>query len=220
MPPRTARSTRPQWLWASDGRAWRSVFGALAERFDDITADFLRPMLHVPEHPVKLARFGLYSALPAAVLARRWSTDEARALFAGVAAHAFRPVRLADVLGDRRRARHRGAPLWMAGRRGRVGLDQRGDDLAARAGRRAVRDRRPGAVARRARRGGHRHARPRTRGRGPDRRRPDAAPDRPGAHALPARPGDLQGRLRRARAESRGPTSPPGAPARCTSAAA
>ena len=74
-----------------DGRAWRSVFGALAERFDDITADFLRPMLHVPEHPVKLTRFGLYSALPAAVLARRWSTEEARALFAGVAAHAFRP---------------------------------------------------------------------------------------------------------------------------------
>ena len=77
--------------FGKDGRAWRSVFGALAERFDDITADFLRPMLHVPEHPVKLTRFGLYSALPAAVLARRWSTEEARALFAGVAAHAFRP---------------------------------------------------------------------------------------------------------------------------------
>jgi phytoene dehydrogenase-like protein len=75
----------------TDGRAWRSVFGALAERFDDITTDFLRPMLHVPEHPVKLTRFGLYSALPAAVLARRWSTEPARALFAGVAAHAFRP---------------------------------------------------------------------------------------------------------------------------------
>jgi phytoene dehydrogenase-like protein len=75
-----------------DGRAWRSVFGALAERFDDITADFLRPMLHVPEHPMKLTRFGLYSALPAAMLARRWSTQEGRALFAGVAAHAFRPL--------------------------------------------------------------------------------------------------------------------------------
>src|SRR6201994_3564428 len=75
----------------TDGRAWQSVFGALAERFDDITADFLRPMLHVPEHPVKLTRFGLYSGLPAAVLARRWSTEEGRALFAGVAAHAFRP---------------------------------------------------------------------------------------------------------------------------------
>ena len=74
-----------------DGRRWQSVFGPLAERFPDITTDFMRPMLHVPDHPLELTRFGLYSALPAAVLARRWSTDEARALFAGVAAHAFRP---------------------------------------------------------------------------------------------------------------------------------
>src|SRR6201996_1594488 len=51
-----------------DGRAWRSMFGALAARFDDITGDFMRPMLHVPEHPVDLTRFGVYSALPAAVL--------------------------------------------------------------------------------------------------------------------------------------------------------
>jgi phytoene dehydrogenase-like protein len=75
----------------SDGRRWRSLFGPLTRRFDDIAEDFLRPMLHVPRHPVKLARFGAYSLLPASVLARRWSTPEARALFAGVAAHAFRP---------------------------------------------------------------------------------------------------------------------------------
>jgi phytoene dehydrogenase-like protein len=74
-----------------DGGSWRSLFGALSERFDDITADFLRPMLHVPEHPFKLARFGAYSALPATLLAHRFSTPEAQALFAGVAAHAFRP---------------------------------------------------------------------------------------------------------------------------------
>jgi phytoene dehydrogenase-like protein len=75
----------------SDGQRWRSVFGPLTRGFDDIAEDFLRPMLHVPRHPVKLARFGAYSMLPATVLARRWSTPEARALFAGVAAHAFRP---------------------------------------------------------------------------------------------------------------------------------
>ena len=74
-----------------DGRRWRSLFGPLSERFDDITADFLRPMLHVPEHPIKLTRFGLYSGLPAALLARRFRTSEGQALFAGVAAHAFRP---------------------------------------------------------------------------------------------------------------------------------
>lgn len=74
-----------------DDRAWRSVFGYLTDRFDDITEDFLRPMLHVPAHPVKLARFGLLSVTPVNLLARRWSTPEARALFAGVAAHALRP---------------------------------------------------------------------------------------------------------------------------------
>ncbi len=75
----------------TDDRAWRRVFGPLTERFDDITDDFLRPMLHVPDHPVALARFGARSALPAGALARSLSTEEGRALFAGVAAHALRP---------------------------------------------------------------------------------------------------------------------------------
>jgi phytoene dehydrogenase-like protein len=74
-----------------DGRRWGAIFGALSDRLDDITADFLRPMLHAPRHPLKLARFGAYSAVPAALLARRFATPEAQALFAGVAAHAFRP---------------------------------------------------------------------------------------------------------------------------------
>jgi phytoene dehydrogenase-like protein len=78
-------------LGARDGRRWRSLFGALTERFDDITADFLRPMLHVPEHPLALTRFGLYAGMPAGLLARSWSTREGQALFAGVAAHALRP---------------------------------------------------------------------------------------------------------------------------------
>jgi phytoene dehydrogenase-like protein len=81
----TARGLGP------DGSSWRRLFGPLTERFDDIAEDFLRPMLHVPRHPVKLGRFGAWSMLPAGVLALRWSTPEARALFAGVAAHAFRP---------------------------------------------------------------------------------------------------------------------------------
>jgi phytoene dehydrogenase-like protein len=74
-----------------DGRRWQSLFGPLAERFDDIAAEFLAPMLHLPAHPVKLARFGTYASLPASLLARRFSTPEGRALFAGVAAHAFQP---------------------------------------------------------------------------------------------------------------------------------
>ncbi|MBD0323512.1 MAG: NAD(P)/FAD-dependent oxidoreductase, partial [Aldersonia sp.] len=76
----------------ADGRSWQRVFGSLTPRFDGITADFLRPMVHGPSQPLLLARFGTYAAMPAAGLARRWSTPEARALFGGVAAHAIRPL--------------------------------------------------------------------------------------------------------------------------------
>lgn len=74
-----------------DGPAWNAVFGRLAERFDEIAEDFMRPMFHVPSHPFQMARFGAYSVLPAGLLGRRWKSDEARALFGGVAAHAMRP---------------------------------------------------------------------------------------------------------------------------------
>src|SRR5581483_10842993 len=74
-----------------DGKRWARIFAPLSEHFDDITADFMQPMLRVPSHPLLMARFGLYSGMPASVLARRFRSDEARALYAGVAAHAFRP---------------------------------------------------------------------------------------------------------------------------------
>lgn len=75
-----------------DAASWNRIFGWLSERFPAIGEDFLRPMLHVPAHPVKLARFGLLSALPATLLARAWRTAEGRALFGGVAAHAMRDL--------------------------------------------------------------------------------------------------------------------------------
>ncbi|MDP3968751.1 MAG: NAD(P)/FAD-dependent oxidoreductase [Nocardioides sp.] len=76
----------------ADGRAWERIFGGLTDRFDTIAPEFLQPVLHVPRHPLHLARFGAAAGLPASVLARAWSTEEGRALFAGAAAHAFRPL--------------------------------------------------------------------------------------------------------------------------------
>jgi len=75
-----------------DAAAWQRVFGPLTDRFDLITKDFLKPMLHIPAHPLALARFGALSTLPASAMAKAWSTPEARALFGGVAAHALRPL--------------------------------------------------------------------------------------------------------------------------------
>ena len=73
----------------TDGHRWRQVFEPIAERFDDLFADISQPILRVPRHPVTLARFGMRAALPAIVLGRLWRTPQARALWTGVAAHAF-----------------------------------------------------------------------------------------------------------------------------------
>jgi phytoene dehydrogenase-like protein len=70
-----------------DGRSWRRLFGPLASGFDELAEDLLRPIIHLPRHPVRLARFGVSAVQPATTIARRWRTDEARALFAGAAAH-------------------------------------------------------------------------------------------------------------------------------------
>ena len=76
----------------ADGASYRRLFGRLDERFTEIAGDFLQPMLRVPRHPLAMARFGAYAAMPATLLARRWRRAETRALYAGVAAHAFRPL--------------------------------------------------------------------------------------------------------------------------------
>ncbi len=73
----------------SDGRAWTKLMGPAAERWWDFAEDALRPPLHMPAHPLLMARFGAYGVLPATVLARRFRTDRARALFAGLAGHSL-----------------------------------------------------------------------------------------------------------------------------------
>lgn len=55
-------------------------------------ADVLRPLIHVPRHPLRLARFGAAGLIPATTFARLWRTDEAKALFAGNAAHGWGPL--------------------------------------------------------------------------------------------------------------------------------
>jgi phytoene dehydrogenase-like protein len=76
----------------ADGAAWERVFGSPSRGFGELSEDIMRPILHVPRHPLRLARFGLPAAAPATVLAKRFSTEEARALWGGCAAHAFRPL--------------------------------------------------------------------------------------------------------------------------------
>ena len=75
-----------------DDPAWQVLFGPLARHFAKLSADVVHPMLQLPQSPIGFARFGLRAGLPANVLAQAFRTEQAKALFAGVAAHAFRPL--------------------------------------------------------------------------------------------------------------------------------
>ncbi|WP_035840346.1 phytoene desaturase family protein [Kitasatospora azatica] len=75
-----------------DGAAWRRVFAPLVEGYDALVEDLFRPTLRLPSHAVELTRFAARAPWPAGWLARCWRTPAARALFAGTAAHALRPL--------------------------------------------------------------------------------------------------------------------------------
>ena len=76
-----------------DGRVWLRHIASLSERWDALLPMLLRPLPQVPRHPLTLARFGFPALAPATRLGDHWfKSDEARALFAGSAAHAFLPL--------------------------------------------------------------------------------------------------------------------------------
>lgn len=72
-----------------DAARWKRIFGPIARGFDDLVADIFQPVVGLPHHPFKLARFGVKALMPATWTARRFSEEPAKALFTGVAAHAF-----------------------------------------------------------------------------------------------------------------------------------
>ncbi|WP_243788949.1 NAD(P)/FAD-dependent oxidoreductase [Saccharopolyspora gloriosae] len=76
----------------ADGRRWQLLFERPSAGYDSLAEDITGPMLRLPKHPLRLARFGVPTLLPASLLARCFATERARALFAGVAAHAFQPL--------------------------------------------------------------------------------------------------------------------------------
>lgn len=75
-----------------DGRAWRALIGPSVDRWDRLLPQVMRPVVSVPSHPLALASFGVRALLPATLAARAFRRDEAAALFAGSAAHAFLPL--------------------------------------------------------------------------------------------------------------------------------
>jgi phytoene dehydrogenase-like protein len=75
-----------------DAGRWRALFARQVASYDRLSDDMLRPLLRIPSHPLLLARFGIPALAPATLLARVFQTEQARALFAGVAVHALVPL--------------------------------------------------------------------------------------------------------------------------------
>ena len=76
----------------SDGHAYARLFAPLVRDLDKVLPAFLGSMRDVPRHPLAAAGFALRGLPSAQHLARRFRTEEGRALVAGTAAHSMLPL--------------------------------------------------------------------------------------------------------------------------------
>jgi len=79
-------------LLGKDGPAYSALMQPLVDNWWGLAREFLQPMIHLPRDPLAFIRFGLRAIQPAQWLARRFSGEPARALFAGLAGHSFLPL--------------------------------------------------------------------------------------------------------------------------------
>ena len=80
----------------ADQAAYVRLMAPLVGQSEDLSSEFLQPILHWPKHPLPLARFGLHAIQSAAgLIHKKFTAAPARALFAGLAAHSF--MRLEDI---------------------------------------------------------------------------------------------------------------------------
>ena len=72
---------------------YRRLMRPLVCDWKNLADEVLQPLLHRPNHPFQLARFGAAALCPASLLAKLLlRREESRALFAGMAAHSFLPL--------------------------------------------------------------------------------------------------------------------------------
>ncbi len=73
-----------------DGKTWRGLLAPAVEHWTEFAEDALGPVLRVPRHPFRMARFGLSMFESARGIARsHFSSERTRAVFAGLAGHSF-----------------------------------------------------------------------------------------------------------------------------------
>ena len=72
----------------TDGKAWRRLFEPEAGDWKEFAEDALGPVLRIPHHPLRMARFGLTAFQSARHFAfTKFASPRTRALFAGLAGH-------------------------------------------------------------------------------------------------------------------------------------
>jgi len=75
-----------------DAAAYRRLMGPLSAEWDALAPELLAP-LHLPRHPLAMARFGLMAVRSASGFAQaRFRGERARAVFAGIAGHSILPL--------------------------------------------------------------------------------------------------------------------------------
>ena len=73
-----------------DASPYRRLFGPLVKAGFGLTDGLMSPFTIPPKHPLTMVRYGAVGLLPAHTVARRaFDTDEAQALFAGLAGHSI-----------------------------------------------------------------------------------------------------------------------------------
>lgn len=75
----------------TDGQRYMSLVAPLVESWPKIAFDVMSP-LHFPKHPLLMAKFGLNAMKSASWIANRFSTEKAKGLWAGMAAHSIQPL--------------------------------------------------------------------------------------------------------------------------------
>lgn len=78
-------------LLGADQKAYHDLLDPLIKGWTEMAADILAPF-HFPKYPIDMAAFGLNALSRASSLVKRFKSKEARALWAGMAAHSMLPL--------------------------------------------------------------------------------------------------------------------------------
>jgi len=76
-------------LLGRDADLYIELFEPLVTNWQSLLREFLQPIIHPPQHPLRMAQFGLLALLSVEQLVRRFSDETTKALLAGLGAHSF-----------------------------------------------------------------------------------------------------------------------------------